>query len=82
MIAIETKYLGPTNYRPSRIKAYTCNGQKLTISYSEADAANGTPAQAHKVVAEALRDKAGWEGDLIGGGTSKGYVWVFKDSDY
>ena len=79
MIAIETKYLGPTNYRPSRIKAYTCNGQTLTMSYSTADAANKSTEEAHRVVAEALRDKAGWTGKLIGGGTCKGYVFVFVD---
>ena len=38
MIAIHTKYIGPTNSRGSRIKAYTCGGKGLrgfevTISY-------------------------------------------------
>lgn len=29
MIAIHTKYIGPTNNRGSRIKAYTCGGMGL-----------------------------------------------------
>lgn len=38
MIAIHTKFIGPTNNRGSRIKAYTCGGMGLkgftaTISY-------------------------------------------------
>ena len=31
MIAIQTKYLGATNHKPSRIKAYTSNGHSCTI---------------------------------------------------
>ena len=30
-IAIQTKYLGATNHKPSRIKAYTSNGHSCTI---------------------------------------------------
>ncbi len=33
MIAIHTKYLGPTNSRGGRIKAYTADGRSATISY-------------------------------------------------
>lgn len=33
MIAIHTKYLGPTNARGSRIKAYSGDGRSVTIAY-------------------------------------------------
>ena len=36
MIAIQTKYLGATNTKPSRIKAFTCNGHSCIISYDYA----------------------------------------------
>jgi hypothetical protein len=33
MVSIHTKYLGPTNARGSRIKAYTTSGFSATIPY-------------------------------------------------
>ncbi len=73
MKAIETKYLGPTNVRGSRIKAYDCDNNQITIPYaSELDS-----EEAHKKAAYALRDKMEWTGELIGGGTKTGYAWVF-----
>lgn len=73
MIAIETKYLGPTNFRGSRIKAYTVNGQSLTVSYDNALNSD----EMHRSAAEALRDENGWTGELIAGSTKTGYVFVF-----
>ena len=78
MIAIETKYLGPTNNRGSRIKAYTESGLNLTIDYPHS-ANDG--AEAHSLAALALAKREGWTGDLIGGGTSTGYVFVFANSE-
>ena len=75
MIAIETRYLPPTDYRPSRIVATTCNGQRLVQSYGHE---NSTEAE-HRSVAEALRDKAGWKGRMVGGTTKAGYCFVFVD---
>lgn len=75
MIAIETKYIGPTDNKPSRIRAITCNGQQLIQSYD-----HGLNCQdAHRKCAEALCDKMGWKGHLIGGGTREGYVFVFTE---
>ncbi len=78
MIAIETKFLGPTNYRGSRIKAYTESGLSLTLSY---DHSLRQGVEAHAPAALALAARMGWTGDLIGAGTSTGYVFVFADSD-
>jgi len=85
MIAIETKYIGVSNYRPSRIKAYTCNGHKLTMSYQEAQGLDGNihagGLQVHAQAALALARKLGWKGSLVGGGSKDGYVFCFSGSE-
>ena len=35
----------------------------------------------HRKAAEALRDKMGWPGRLIGGATERGYVFVFAEEE-
>lgn len=79
MIAIETKYLGPTDYRGSRIKAYTTNGQQLTIPYPH----EFSGAECHAVAARALARKMDWTnaGDLVSGATRDGYAFVFANSE-
>lgn len=72
MIAIETKYLGPTNTKGSRIKA-TGNGHSVTISYPYELSGEAV----HRKAAQALADKMNWPGRLIGGATRSGYVFVF-----
>jgi hypothetical protein len=76
MIAIETKYIGPTNTRGSRYVAFTCNGHRLSMT-----AENDKNSEENQgMVARALADKMGWKGQLIGGGTKAGMAWVFADS--
>ena len=75
MKAIETRYLGPTDHRGSRIVASDSDGNRVTIGYkSELDS-----DQNHKAAAVALCDKMGWKGDLAGGWVKRGMVWVFLD---
>jgi hypothetical protein len=78
MIAINTKYLPATDYKGSRIKAYTSNpGQTITISYPyEYDG-----EKAHRVAAQALMNKMEWPNEIIGGGTKEGYAWVMIPRD-
>jgi hypothetical protein len=78
MKAISTKYIGPTNYKGSRIKAYAEGGNSITLSYD--DALNSD--KNHLAAAVALRDKMNWKGGgkLLGGGTEKGYVFVFSNT--
>ena len=78
MQAIMTKYLGPTDYRGSRIKAWTESGHSLTVDYPH-EARGG--AGVHSVAAIALARKLAWRGDLIAGATDKGYVFVFAHSE-
>ena len=73
--AIFTKYLGPTNCRPGRIKAWAKSGRKLsvTISYPH----ELSQSQAHAAAAVALCDKMGWTFDkLHQAHTENGCVFV------
>lgn len=74
--AIETKYLGPTNYRGARIKASAQAGS-VTISYDHALDVDDN----HMRAAQALARKFGWFGVVFGGGNAKGTgnVYVFGD---
>jgi len=73
-VAIETRYLGPTNFRGSRYKAGTESGRRITIEAAD----NLSAEENHRAAAVALCEKMGWtDGDLIEGGTPKGYVYVF-----
>jgi hypothetical protein len=76
--AIETKFIGPTNHRGSRIKA-SAQGGSITVSYDHAL----NSEQNHTVAAHALATKLGWDGVLIGGGNAKGNgnVYVFAETD-
>lgn len=70
--AIIVTYHGPTYARGSRLFA-RCDAGRLSIPYpSEANAGE----DAHRIAAEALRDRLGWRGHLIGGGLPDGR-WVF-----
>jgi len=71
MQAITTKYLGATNTLGSRIKATSESGESLTISYDYSVDNSHIPA------IKALKDKLGWDGKMVVGGTKDGYVAVF-----
>lgn len=76
MKAISTRYSGPTNTRGSRIVASAEGVSSVSIPLDyEKDL-----YEAHEKAALALCKKYGWSGRLIGGGTKKGYCWVFADS--
>jgi hypothetical protein len=79
MIAIETKYLGPTNTRGSRIKAFTCNGHSFSIPYPH-ELSN---EKAHFAAVKALVKKYSLDWNLDNmryGGTKNGYVFCFDIS--
>ena len=73
MKAITTKYLGATNTRGSRIKAFDMDGNSITIPYPH----DLSGEDVHRAAAQALCAKMNWSGMLIGGATSGGYVFVF-----
>jgi hypothetical protein len=73
MKAIETRYLGPTNYLGARITAHDGDGNRVTIPYPYELSGESV----HRAAAEALCEKMRWTGQLAGGSTRKGYVFVF-----
>ena len=70
--AIVTRYMGPTNFRGSRVKA-TCAAGSLTLSWDDSldTAAN------HAAACKALADRLGWGGKWRGGGMPDGRGDVF-----
>ena len=61
--SIVTRYLGPTNYRGSRVKA-TASAGSAVVSWDCSLSADAN----HKAAAEALARKFGWRGRWIEGG--------------
>jgi hypothetical protein len=78
MQAIVTKYIGPTNYRGSRVKATTESGLSLTAGWRD-DLNN---EENHRLAAFALAKKLGWFGEWVGGGMTKGNVYVCVTKSY
>lgn len=76
MVAILTKYLGPTNSRGSRYKAMRGDGRpgdpSLTMVADDARSSE----ENHTLAAFALAQKMGWSGRWVGGGTSTGWAFV------
>ena len=75
MCAITTKFLGPTNFRGSRIKASAKSGRGLsvTIPYPH----ELSQSAAHAAAALALCAKMNWTPDTLhAGATPDGYVFV------
>lgn len=76
MIAIETKYSGPTNTRGSRIVAFTCNGHRLSMHYDDGKNAE----ENHRYVAMQLMKKMAWDNyEIVTGGTKTGYCHIMLD---
>lgn len=65
--AIETRYLGASNTKGTRIKA-TAWGGNITIGYDYALDAQDN----HRAAADALIAKLGWTGTYAQGGNAKG----------
>jgi hypothetical protein len=73
MKAIETRFLGPTNYRPSRVVAVEPDGKRIVQPWNH----QWSATENHANAARALADKLGWNAPLIGGSLQNSYVWVF-----
>jgi len=75
MKAIITKYIGATNTKGARIKAYDMDNNSITIPYPY----NLSGIAVYQKAAIALKDKMGWNGEIVGGGIKGGYVFVFLE---
>ena len=73
MIAILTKFIGPTNYRGARVKAFTTSGLRIIVPWDHAL----NVEENHDAAAIALCRKMGWGGKLVRGGTEVGYAYAF-----
>lgn len=78
MQTINTKYIGPTNTKGSRIKA-THSGKSLSVTLSYDYGLNAD--ENHLQAAKVLRDKLGWKNQFYGGSNQSGdgYVFVIPD---
>lgn len=76
MMAISTKYFGPTDHRGSRIKA-SCGAGSLVIPWDH----SLDVEENHTKAAHSLISKLGWgpASDWAAGSTSTGFVFVRKD---
>lgn len=75
MQAIETKYLGPTNSRGSRIKATSASGICVTVGYKSQLSSDENHVEAAKLLCR----KLGWETNkLVTGSLKNSMVHVFK----
>lgn len=72
---IHTRYLGPTNYRGSRVKATTLDNRSVTLSWDDALDSQ----ENHDAAAKALAVKLEWSGEMIRaeGLDAAGYVYAF-----
>lgn len=74
MQTITTNYLGATNFKGSRIIAKASGSTaRAVVSYDS----GLSDEAAHLEGVKALCSKMGWTGELIGGHTQEGMVWVF-----
>lgn len=75
--AIITKFLGPTNYKGARVKAYASSARpSVTIPWDHA----WSSEQNHTFAARILAERLGWTGTLQAGVISAGSVaHVFID---
>lgn len=79
MIAIQTKYLGATNCKGSRIKAFTSNGHSCTIPYDY----GLSDEKLHFKAVQAMVKKHGLDWNISTmnyGGVKGGYVFTFPCS--
>jgi hypothetical protein len=79
MIAIQTKYLGPTNSRGSRIKAFTCTGFAVTIPYPYEYSHELCHFQAVKELVKKHHLEVNLT-DMRFGGVDNGYVFCFDSA--
>jgi hypothetical protein len=75
--SIQTKYIGPTNARGSRVSAISASGARIVIEWD--DALNTD--ENHKAAAMALARKLNWAGTWHAGSTPHGCVFVQSTGD-
>lgn len=81
MIAIQTRYLPPTNTRGARIKAWTPRRAGLSVTVPYDYSLSGVSVHYAAVVALVQRHELPWDvANMRWGGIERGYVFCFNDS--
>ena len=80
MQAIYTKYLGPTNTKGARIKAYTLGGLSVTIGFDYALSGEARHFEAVKALVKKYALTEWPINDMCSGDAPSGYVFCFRDS--
>lgn len=75
MKAIFTKYIGPTNFKGSRVKAYDGDNNAITIDWDD----DATPDENHKRAAHFLCREMRWCGALVMGAHKNVNAHVFVE---
>jgi hypothetical protein len=75
--SIQTRYIGPTNTRGSRVSATSASGHRIILEWDDALNTDDN----HKAAAAALAHKLDWTGRWHAGATSNGCVFVLADGD-
>jgi hypothetical protein len=80
MATIQTRYLGPTTFKGSRVVADDGDGNRIILPWR----CHLNSEDNHKAAAIALCEKLGWGGtlqgsDIVRGGVCIGKVWVWLD---
>lgn len=80
LTAIQTKYIGPSNRRASRMVATASDGIKarVSVAYNHSLDQDGN----HRIAAKALAEKLGWDGEWYGGATRQGMIFVRYPNGY
>jgi len=83
MIAIQTKYISPTNTKGSRIKAFVSSdmGHNLSVTISYDYALNYEKVHFKAVQALIAKHQLDWDtSNMRFGGVKNGYVFCFNNS--
>lgn len=75
MKTIETRYIGPSNTKGSRIVATDCGDHRIYVPFDHAARC------AHDVAMKALCLKLGWHGEFVKGSTKTGFVYVWANDE-
>jgi hypothetical protein len=74
--AIICKYLPCANTKPSRLKAYDLDGNSVTVPFHRPGMQSGS-SEPYEYAARKFMEKYEWKGEIRGGYTKEGMVFVF-----
>ena len=79
--AIMTRFHGYTNTKGARISASYAGGRIYVSCEDSRMIPDRTSSQNHHIAAQALAEKLGWKGSMVGGWFNGDCYWVAADND-